>query len=121
MSFKCSEWRESSFTCPNQPLHQSPLPPHTPQCPRKTSAPKLPENICSPSQNIQGVSEFGRDFLCSECDTLPSLILGGGQLPNFQFFSVHFNLLAHPPLPLFTEILEVSTPFHLLPPLPPQN
>ena len=36
----------------------------------------------------------------------PSLIVGGGQLPNFRFFFVHFNSLAPPK---FTEILEIST------------
>ena len=41
----------------------------------------------------------------------PSLIIGG-QLPNFRFFSVHFNLSAPPQ---FTKILEISTPSHLLP------
>ena len=35
----------------------------------------------------------------------------GGQLPNFRFLSVHFNLSASPQ---FTEILEIFTLSHLL-------
>ena len=46
-----------------------------------------------------------------ECSPLSNC--RGDQLPNCRYYFVHFNLLAPPPK--FTEILEISTPSHLLP------
>ena len=47
--------------------------------------------------------------------TLPSLIVGGGSITEFSIFFLPTSIYEHPPPPQFTEILEISTPTHLLP------